>query len=49
MVADDARVADPLNTVHHEMYSMVCSHNVSKSVWLPVIGEQLALKKEPAG
>ena len=28
---------------------MVYSHHVYKSVWSPVIGEQLILEKEPAG
>ena len=27
---------------------MVRSHHVYKKVWLPVIGEQLVLEKEPA-
>ena len=37
MAAGDARVADPLDTVHHEMDSVVCGHRVYKSVWSPVI------------
>ena len=48
MEAGDACVADSLDTVHHEMHSMVCSHHVYKSIWLPII-EQLILEKEPAG
>ena len=39
----------PVDTVYHEMDSIVCSHHVYKSVWLSVIGEQLVLEKEPAG
>ena len=35
-----------VDTVHHEIDSVVCSHRVS--VWLPVIGLQLVLEKEPA-
>ena len=48
MVAGDTRVADPVDTVHHEMVSMVCSHRFYKTVYSPVI-EQLVLEKEPAG
>ena len=40
-------VADPLDTVHHEMDSVVCGRHVYKSVWSPVI-EQLILEKDPA-
>ena len=39
---------DPLDTVHHEIDSMVRGYHVYKSVWLPVIVEQLVLEKEPA-
>ena len=39
MAADDTRAADPVNTVHHEMDSMVRSHGFYKSVLLPVTGE----------
>ena len=46
MAAGDACV--PLDTVYHEIYSVVHSHHVYKSVWLPVI-EQLFLEKQPAG
>ena len=46
MAAGDACV--PLDTVYHEIYSVVCSHHVYKSVWLPVI-KQLFPEKEPAG
>ena len=49
MVAGDTCVADPVDTVHHEMNSKVHSHRVYKSVWSPVIGAQLILEKEPAG
>ena len=48
MEAGDACVADQLDTVHHEVDCVVCSHHVYKSVWPPVI-EQLVLEKEPAG
>ena len=49
MTAGNICVADPVDIVHHEMDSAVCSHFVYKSVWSPVIGEQLVLEKEPAG
>ena len=48
MSAGNARVAYPLDIVHHEMENVVCSHHIYKSVWSPVI-EQLILEKEPAG
>ena len=41
MAADNAGVADPLDTVQHKMGSVVCSHHVYKSVWSPVLGEKL--------
>ena len=31
MVADDSRIADPVDTVHREMDSMVRSHRFYKS------------------
>ena len=43
MAADDACVADPLDTVHCEMDSVIHNHHV------PVTGEQLVMRKEPAG
>ena len=43
MAAGDTHVADPLDTVYHEIDSMVHSHHVYKSVWLPIIGEQVIL------
>ena len=49
MAAGNVRVADLLDTVHHDMDRVVCSHHVSKSVWSPEIGERLILEKEPAG
>ena len=49
IAAAEAHVADLLDTVHHEMDKMVCSHLLYKSVWFPVIGEWLVLEKEPAG
>ena len=45
MAAGDTRVADPLDTVHHEMDSLVPSHHIYES---PVI-EQLVLEKKHAG
>ena len=48
MDTSDTHVADLLDTVHHEMDSVVRGHHVYKSVWLPVTGEQLILEKEPA-
>ena len=48
MATGDACVSDLLDTVHHEMDNVVRGHHVYKSVWLPVIGEQLILEKEPA-
>ena len=44
----DSHVADPVDIVHHEMDSVVCTHYVYTTVWSPVI-EQLILEKEPAG
>ena len=49
MVAGNTCVADPVDTVHHKMNSKVRSNHVYKSVWSPVIGEQLILEKKPAG
>ena len=46
MAADDACVADLVDTVYHEMDSVVCGHHVYKSVWSPVI--ELVLEKETA-
>ena len=48
MAAGNAYVADPLDTVHHEMDSVVRSHHVYKFVRSTVIREQLVLEKEPA-
>ena len=47
MAAGDTCVADQLDTMHHKMDSVVCSHRGYKSVWSPVI--ELVLDKEPAG
>ena len=44
MAAGNTHVADPVDTVHHEMDSTICSHCVYKTVWSPVIGEHLILK-----
>ena len=45
MAAGDAQVSDLLDNLHHEMYSLIHNHCVYKSVWLPVIEEQLILEK----
>ena len=47
MAAGNACVTDSLDTVGHEMDSVIRDHRVYKSMWLPVI-EQLVLEKEPA-
>ena len=50
MAAGNTYVADLVDTVHHEMDSMVRSHRAyNKPVWSPVLGEQVILDKEPAG
>ena len=49
MATGDTRAADPVDTVHHKMDSVVHSYHFYKSMQLPVIGEQLVLEKEPAG
>ena len=46
MEAGDIHVANPLDTVHHEMDGMACNHHIYESVQLPVIGEQLIIEKE---
>ena len=49
MAAGNAYVVYPLDTVHHEMDGVICSHSVYKSVWSPVISRStLVLEKEPA-
>ena len=48
MGTGDTCVADPLDTVHREIDSVVHGHHVYKSVWSPVTREQLILEKEPA-
>ena len=48
MTAGDAHIEDLLDTVHHDIDSVVYSHHVYKSVWSPVI-EQLVLEKKPVG
>ena len=47
IAAGDACVADPLDTMHHEMDRMVHGHHIYKSVQLAVTGEQLVLEKKP--
>ena len=49
MAADDTRIVDLVDTVHHEINSTVRSHRVYKFVWSPAIGKQLILEKEPSG
>ena len=49
MAAGNTCVADLVDTVNHEMDSMVHSHHAYKSVWSPVFEEQVILNKEPAG
>ena len=44
MVTGNTHIAHLLDTVHHEMDNVVCSHHVYKSIWSPVI-EQLILKR----
>ena len=47
MAAGNTHVVDPLDTVYHEMDSMVHSHHAYKSVLLSIIGEQLILERSP--
>ena len=47
MAAGDTHAADPADTVHHKMDSVIDSHHFYESVLSPVI-EQLVLEKEPA-
>ena len=44
MVTGNTHVAHLLDTVHHEMDSVVCSHHVYIFMWSPII-EQLILKR----
>ena len=39
MTAGNTSAVDPVDTVHSEMDSAVCSHRFYKSVYSPVIGE----------
>ena len=50
MATGNTCVADLLDTVHHEMDSVVRSQHFYKykSVWSPVIREQPVQEKEPA-
>ena len=48
MEAGNTHVTDLLDTVHHEMDSVVHSDHVYNSVWSSVIGE-LVLEKESVG
>ena len=45
MAASDTHVAYLLDTMHHKMDSMVHSQHAYKSVWSPVIREQLILER----
>ena len=45
MTTGDTHIADPLDTMHHEIDSMVHSHHVYKSVWSTIIGEQVILRR----
>ena len=47
MAAGDTHVADLLDTMHHEMNSIVHSHHAYKSVWLSIIREQLIVESSP--
>ena len=48
MAAGDAYVVYPLDTVHHEMDSVNCSHSVYKSVWSPVISRSTSRPRKRA-
>ena len=48
MEAGDTHVIDLLDTVHHEMVSMVHSDHVYDFAWSSVIGE-LVLEKDSVG
>ena len=43
MGAGDTHVADPLDTVHQEMDSVIVGHHGYKSVWSPVLEQPLLL------
>ena len=45
MEAGNTRITDLLDTVHHEMDSVVHSYHVYKSVWSSVIREPVLEKK----
>ena len=45
MAAGNTHVADPLDTMYHVMDIVVHSHHAYKSVWFPIIGEQLILER----
>ena len=45
MAAGNTHVADLLDTMQHEMDSMVHSHHAYESVWSPIIGEQLIMER----
>ena len=45
MIPGHVCAADPIDTLHHEKDGVVYSHYVYKSLWSPVTGEQLVLKK----
>ena len=43
MAPCDTHIVNLLNTVHHEMDRAVHSHHVYKTVWTPLISEQLVM------
>ena len=43
IAAGETHVADPLDTVHHEMDSVIVSHHGYKSVWSPVLEQPFLL------
>ena len=45
MIPGHVCAADPIDTLHYEKDGVVHSHYVYKSLWSPVTGEQLVLKK----
>ena len=48
MAAGTTHVADPLDTVYHEMDKLACSHHVYKSVWSPVANRRTTYPAEGA-
>ena len=48
MAAGHVHVADPLDTVYHEMDKLACSYHVYKSVWSPVANRRITYPTEEA-